>query len=128
MWNCHNIYIENVLRNMFQYNSEQYFNLTPSQSGQGGLFLIFRLYKSMFFWVIEFHRTFSISYKYYRIMFIIIVFWLGCDRLSCLFFSLLISLLPPLYTYFLRLFLYNFSLLLFPCASVWENTRARVPH
>ena len=31
-------------------------------------------------------------------------------------------------SYLLRLFVYLISFLLFPCASVWENTRAWAPH
>ena len=55
---------------------------------------------SPFCWLlIEFHCTFSISYKYH-IMFIIIVFRLGCDRPSGLIFfvpSLLLSIFEPLF-------------------------------
>ena len=39
------------------------------------------------FLLIEFHFTFSISYKIHHIMFINIVFWLGSDRPAGLFFS-----------------------------------------
>ena len=53
------------------------------------------------FFFIEFHYTFSTFFiKYYRIMFIIIVFWLGCDRPSGhLFFMppLIFSILTPLF-------------------------------
>ena len=49
-------------------------------------------------------------------MFIIIVFWLSCNRPYG--FS----------TYILHLFLYLISFLLFRSASVWKNTRAWVPH
>ena len=48
---------------------------------------------------IELHCSFSISYKYYHILFIIIIFWLGCDRPSGLLFfvpALLLSRLTPL--------------------------------
>ena len=39
------------------------------------------------FLLIEFHCTFSISYKNYNILFnIIIIFWFGCDRPSGLLF------------------------------------------
>ena len=62
-------------------------------------------------------------------MFIIIVFWLGSDKpsgllFSCLFYFFLYS---RLYSYSHCLFLNLISFLLFPCARVWENTRAQVP-
>ena len=84
------------------------------------------------FLLIEFHCTLSISFiKYYHIMFIIIVFWLGCDRPSGhLFFRARFAFFPysRLSSCLLSLFLYLISFLLFPCASVWENTRAWLPH
>ena len=53
------------------------------------------------FLLIEFHCTFSISYiKYYHLLFTIIVFWLGCDRLSGLLLfvpTVLFSILMPLF-------------------------------
>ena len=53
------------------------------------------------FLLIEFQCTFSISYKYYHILFIIIiVFWLGCDKPSGLLLfvtALLLSILTPLF-------------------------------
>ena len=52
------------------------------------------------FLLIKFHWTFSISYKIWQIMFIIIVFWFGSDRPSGLLFfvsALLLSLLKPLF-------------------------------
>ena len=87
-------------------------------------FIYFQLY---------FYCTFSKSYKilpnlqyfvYYCC--ILIRWWLAVGTyffLSCplYFFSYF-----PLSSYLLRLFLYLVSFLLFPCASVWENTRARV--
>ena len=61
----------------------------------------FEYLSSFCFLSIEFHYTFSISViKYYQIMLIIIVFWLGCDRPSGhLFFmsALLFSILTPLF-------------------------------
>ena len=42
----------------------------------------FKYLSSLCFSSIEFHCTFSISYKICHILFIIIVFWLGCDRPS----------------------------------------------
>ena len=45
-------------------------------TGEGGWFVIFRIFKSILFLSIEFHCTFSISFiKYYHIMFIIIVYY-----------------------------------------------------
>ena len=48
--------------------------------------------------------------KYFHIMFIIVVFWLGCDRPSGHLFFVTLS------SYLLRLFLYLISFLLFPGA------------
>ena len=63
--------------------------------------LSFSEYLSTFcFLSIDFHCTFSISYKILPIMFIIIVFWLGCDRKSRLLLSmpaLLLSMLTLLF-------------------------------
>ena len=64
----------------------------------------------IYFLLIEFHFTLSVSYK--KKLFINIVFWLRSDRPS--------GLLP-----FVPVCL--FSVLPSPCASVWENTLARVP-
>ena len=50
---------------------------------------------------------------------IIFAYWLGSDRLS----ELLVFFVPAS-----LLFLCLMLFLLFPCASVWENTRARVSH
>ena len=50
--------------------------------------------------LIEFHFTVSISSKFYQIMFIIIVFRLGCDRPSGLILfvpAILFSILTPLF-------------------------------
>ena len=55
---------------------------------------------SFCFLSIEFHCTFSISFKILPTLFIIIVFWLGCDRPSghLLFVpALLLSILTPLF-------------------------------
>ena len=75
---------------------------------------------------IEFHCAFSFLIKYYQILFIINLFWLGCDRPSGLLLFVPALLFPYscLSSYLLCLFLYLISLLLFPCAGVWENTRA----
>ena len=64
--------------------------------------------------------------KYYHILFIIIVFWLGCDRPSGLVLFVPLCFFPcsRLSSYYLRLSLCLISFLLFPCVSVWENTRA----
>ena len=53
-------------------------------SGKGGWFLIFIV---QFFFLIEFHCTFSLSYKTMPYCFIIIVLSLGSDRPSGFFFS-----------------------------------------
>ena len=83
------------------------------------------------FLLIEFHWTFSIFYNiltnYFYCSFIL--FFYG-DMPSKFF------LLCPLYFFHshaslfcrLRLFLYLISFLLFKCASIWENTGARIPH
>ena len=83
----------------------------------------------LIFYSLNFTILFSFLIKYYHIMFISIVFWLGCDRPSGhLFFlpALLLSILTPLLPSSFVPYLISF--LLFPFASVWENTRARVPY
>ena len=73
---------------------------------------------------IEFHCTFSII-KYYHILFIIIVFWLGCDWPTGLLLfvpALLFSILTPLFLPSSSVSL-SYFVLAVPCASVWENTR-----
>ena len=62
---------------------------------------------------IEFHCTFSLLIKYYHILFVIILFWLGSDRLSGLFSfvpALLFSILTPLFCPSLPVPLSYFSL------------------
>ena len=81
------------------------------------------------FLLIEFHCTFPYLLKYYNIMFIIILLCLGSGRPSGLLFfvpALLLSILTPLFLSSSSVYLISFSL--FPCASVWENTGARVPY
>ena len=74
------------------------------------------------FLLIEFHCAFSII-KYYNILFIIIIFWLGRDRPPGLrFFRACFFLYSCLSSYHLRLFLYLISFLLFPCVSDWDNS------
>ena len=69
--------------------------------GEGGWFVIFRLFKSIFFFgQLNFIVLFPFLIKYYHILFIVIVFWLGCDRMSGLLFfvpALLLSTLAPLF-------------------------------
>ena len=61
-------------------------------------------------------------------MFIIIVFWLGSDIVSGLFFRAPFTFFH-IHASLLSLRLSHcLSFLLFPCVSVWENTRAWVPH
>ena len=57
----------------------------------------------------------------------IIVFRLGCDRPSGLLLfvpAVLFAILTPFFCVCLRLSHPLISFLLFPCVSVWENTRA----
>ena len=78
---------------------------------------------------LNFITLFLYLIKYYNIMFIIIVFWLECDRPSGLIFfvsALLLSILMPPFLPSSSVYLISF--LLFTCASVWENTLAWVPH
>ena len=74
------------------------------------------------FFKFNFTVLFLYLIKYYLIMFIIIVFWLDSNRPLGLFFvpSLFFSILTP---QFFTLFLCLILFLLFPFASVWENTR-----
>ena len=76
---------------------------------------------------IEFHCTFSISYKILPYFVYIIVFWLGCDRPSGLLFFvpvLLISTLTPLFLSSSSVSL-SYLILAVPMREcVWENTRA----
>ena len=76
--------------------------LTLADSGEGGWFVIFRIFKSILFCFCQmnFIVLFPFLIKYYHILFIIIVFWLGCDRPSGhIFFmpTLLFSILTPLF-------------------------------
>ena len=76
---------------------------------------------------LNFIVLFPFVIKYCHILFIIIVFRLGCDKPSgLLFFSCPLYFFPysRLSSVCLRLSHYLISFLLFPCASVWENTRA----
>ena len=99
--------------------------------GEAGWFVIFRLFKSILFFVkLKFIVLFPYLLKYNNIMFYIIVFWLGCEGRRDFFFSCPSYFFPysRFSSYLLRLFRYLISFLLFSCASVWENTRAWVPH
>ena len=52
-------------------------------TGEGGWFVIFRIFKSvLFFCQLNFIVLFPFLIKYYHILFIIIVFQLGSDKLS----------------------------------------------
>ena len=68
--------------------------------GLGGWFVIFLIFTSIFyFFQLNFIMLIPFLIKYYIIMFIIIVAWLGCDRPSELLFivpALLLSILMPL--------------------------------
>ena len=75
--------------------------------------------------------TFSISYKlipYY--VHLLLYFHLIVIGRWDFFFSCPLYFFPysHFFSYLLRLFLYLISFLLFPCASVWENTLAWVPN
>ena len=93
-------------------------------------FVIFILFKSILFFVNWISLYFFHIIKCCNVLLIIIIFWLGCDRPSGHLFSCPLWFFP--YSrpspYILCLFLYLISFLLFPCASVCENTRAWVPH
>ena len=65
--------------------------------------------------------------KYHHIIFIIIVFWLGSD--GCWYFIFFCACFTSFHTHAsLLTFCIFISFLLFPCASVWENTHAWVLH
>ena len=70
-------------------------------SGGGGMIYHFRLFKCiLFFCQLNFILLFPFHIKYYFILFVIIVFWLGCDRPSGLLSfvpALLFSILTPLF-------------------------------
>ena len=72
---------------------------------------------------LNFIVLFPFLIKYYHILFIIIVFLLGCDRLTDLFYLCTLCFFPYSRhsSYHLRLFLCLISFLLFICASVWET-------
>ena len=103
--------------------------LGKTVTGEGGWFEIFRLFKFLFFINSISLYFFPYLVKYYHFMFINIVFWLGKDRLIGLLSSCPLYFFPysRLSSFSLRLFNCLISFLLFPCASVWENTRAWVP-
>ena len=68
-------------------------------TGEGGWFVIFRIFKSILFFV-NWIVLFPFLIKYYYILFIIIVFGLGCDRPSALLLfvpAVLFSILTPLF-------------------------------
>ena len=67
---------------------------------EDGWFIIFRIFKSIFFSQLSFIVLFPFLIKYDHILFIIIVFWLECDRPSGLPLfvpALLLSILTPLF-------------------------------
>ena len=98
-------------------------------TGEVGWFVIFLWFKSILFfvnWISLYLFTYLVKYHF---MFINNVFWLGRDRLSGL-----LSFVPAVLFPYLRLSSFRLrlshgliSFLLFPWASVWENTRAWVP-
>ena len=63
--------------------------ISYSHSGEGGWFVIFRIFKSILFFVNWISLYFFFFIKYYHILFIILVFRFGCDKLvSCFFYCL----------------------------------------
>ena len=104
----------------------------PWATGEGGWFFFpfFDCSSPFCFLLNEFHCTFCISYKMLPCYVLLLYFdevVIGCRDF---FLSCLLCFFPysRLSSYLLRLFLYLISFLLFPCASVWENTRAWVTH
>ena len=98
--------------------------------GEGGWFVIFRIFKFILFvvnWIsLNFFHFFI---KYYHILFIILVFRLGCDRPSGLLLfipALLLSMLMPLFLPSSSVSL-SYFILAVPMRE-WENTHAWVPH
>ena len=84
-----------------------------------------------YYYIVQFHfifcfLNFIVFFQYLvifnNIIFIIIVFRLGSERLWHLFFMCPLYFFPysHLSPYLLHLFLCLISFLLFPCASVWE--------
>ena len=74
--------------------------ISSYSSGDGGWYVIFRLFKSIFFCQLNFIVLFPFLIKYYHILYIITVFRFGCDRPSGLLLfvpALLLSMLTPLF-------------------------------
>ena len=84
---------------------------TDAPSGEVDDFFIFRLLKFICYCWLNFSIFFLFLIKYFHIMFIIIVFWVGCDRPSRLLFFVPDFLL----TFFVCFFI------LFPscCSHAW---------
>ena len=82
---------------------------------------------SFYLLLMKLHCIFSISYKIQPHYVYFIIFWLRRYRPSELFLCLL-WFFPYSRLSFILLFLCHISFLLVPCACVWENTRAWVPH
>ena len=85
-----------------------YHRLLFLDPGEGGWFVIFRIFKYFVYCQLNFIVLFPFRMKYY-ILFIIIVFWLGCDRpsvhrffVSPLFF---VHTHAPLFTSFVCFFI-----------------------
>ena len=74
--------------------------LTSTQRGRVDDLSFFKYLSHFVFCQLNFIVLFSFLIKYYHILFIIIVFWLGCDRPSGLLLFvpiLLLSILTPLF-------------------------------
>ena len=87
-------------KNILVHFIHKLWNFSKRLQGRVDDLSFFEYLSPFYFSLIEFHCTFSISYKYYHILFIIIVFWLGCDLPSALLFfmlALLLSILTPLF-------------------------------
>ena len=64
------------------------------------MIVFFRIFKSILFLSIEIHYTSPFLIKYHHVFFIIIIFWLGCDRPSGLLLfvpAVLFFILTPLF-------------------------------
>ena len=93
--------------------------------------VIFRLFKSILFFV-NWISLYVFHFLLNIIILCLLLLYFDLDVMSSrdFFISCLLCFFPysRLFSYRLRQFLCLISFLLFPCASVWENTRAWVPH
>ena len=95
-----------------------------------GVIVIFRIFKSILFFVNRISLYFFHILKNTNKLCLLLLYF-DKDRLGrrAFFFSCPPYLFPySLLSTYALLLLCLISFLLFPCASVWENTGARVPH